>query len=420
MLDIKWIIKNQEIYFNNLKKRESYDLSFFEDLISLDLKRRELIQQIEILNNRKNEIAKILSSKEKVLNFEEFKLEAKEIRPKTQNLEQELLEIERNLNDILLKLPNILDDTVPFIENKLENIEVYKFLEPKKFNFEIKDHLTIGENLKMLDPGRAVKMSGSRFMISSNLIAKLERALQNFFLDHCAEFGYTEYSIPYLISKDSALRAGQLPKFEEEIFKTTDGKYLISTSEMAIANLYADEFLDLERLPIRICSFSPCFRSEAGSAGRDIKGLIRLHQFNKVETFCITKAGNSEKEHERMIDCSEELLKKLELPYRKMLLCTQDTSFCAAKTYDLEVWFPTQNTYREIASCSNTKDFQSRRANIKIKTANGVEFIHMLNASCLPIGRTLAAIIENYQNSDNSFNVPEILIPYMNGVKKIS
>lgn len=419
MLDIKFIIKNQDFYKENLKKRESYDINLLKKIEESYLIKNDLLKKIEELNSKRNIIAKELSSKIEKNLLEIKKEEARNIKLEIQELEVCFKEVELNLLDLVSRLPNILDEKVPYKKDTLENVEILKFGKIREFDFEPKDHLTIGEDLKMLDSQRAVKISGSRFMISRSLISKLERALMNLFLDHCEEYNFIEHSVPYLISSESAFRAGQLPKFEEEIFKTTDNRYLISTSEMAIANIYSNEFISYEELPLRICSYSPCFRREAGSAGKDTKGLIRLHQFNKVELFSIVKASESEKEHERMIACSEDLLKKLELPFRKILLCSQDTGFAASKTYDLEVWFPSQKQYREIASCSNTKDFQARRANIKVKIGEEKEFAHMLNGSCLALGRALACIIENFQNADGSINIPNALVRYMNGAKII-
>lgn len=407
MLDIKKILNNFDFFLDNLKKRESYDLSNVNEIKIFDKKRKELISELELLQRKRNEIAKQNS-----VNKEQIIEEAKNIKISIQKLEENLRKIEDDLQNLMLQFPNTLQDSVPYIENKLENVIISKFLEPTKFSFNPLDHVEIGKKYGF-DFDRAVKMSGTRFCISHGMIRKLERALERFMLSVCLEFGYEEYLFPLLLTKESATRAGQLPKFEEDIFKTTDGKYLISTSEMSAANLYADEFIEKEKFPIRICSFSPCFRSEAGSAGKDTKGIIRQHQFYKMETFCIVEPEKSNEEHERMVQCSEEVLKRLKLPYQKILLCAQDTGFCASKTYDLEVWIPSQNCYREIASCSNTTDFQSRRSNIKFKDGDKKLYPHMLNASCLPIGRTVVAIIENCQKEDGSFEIPEILKDYI-------
>lgn len=325
------------------------------------------------------------------------------------------------LENFLATIPNILDASVPDGKSEDDNLEIRKFGTPKKFNFTPKAHFEVGEDLKLLDFEKTAKISGARFASYYGNLAKLERALASFMLDVAsAEFGYTEVAVPFLIKADAAFGTGQLPKFEEDLFKTTNDYYLIPTAEIPVTNLVRDSILEEKELPLRYTAYTPCFRSEAGSAGKDTRGLVRMHQFSKVELVSITTPEKSSQEHERLTSCAEEILKKLELPYRLISLCSGDIGFGASKTYDIEVWLPAQDKYREISSCSNFKDFQARRMKARFRRENGTaEPVHTLNGSSLAVGRTIVAILENYQQEDGTVLIPEILKKYMNGVIKL-
>jgi len=325
------------------------------------------------------------------------------------------------LQDKLAGLPNLPFADVPEGEDEDSNVELRKVGEPTKLSFEPKDHADLGEALGMMDFETAAKMSGSRFVVLSGLLSRLDRALAAFMLDlQTDEHGYTETTPPFLVWDKALFGTGQLPKFEEDLYKTTSDHYLIPTAEVSLTNIVRESIIDPETLPMRMTAHTPCFRSEAGSAGRDTKGMIRQHQFNKVELVSITKPEDSEAEHERMLDCAEEVLKRLKLPYRVVELCTGDLGFGARRTFDIEVWLPSQDTYREISSCSNCGDFQARRMNARYKFADkDNRFVHTLNGSGLAVGRTLVAVLENYQNEDGSITVPEALVPYMGGVTVI-
>ena len=325
------------------------------------------------------------------------------------------------LNNLLASLPNLPFDNVPDGENEDENVEIRKVGTPTKLGFEAKAHDDLGEALGMMDFEAAAKMSGSRFVVLSKKLARLDRALAAFMLDiQTDEHGYTEHVPPSLVWNKALYGTGQLPKFEEDLFKTTGEHYLIPTAEVSLTNLVRESIVEEDSLPRRYTAHTPCFRSEAGSAGRDTKGMIRQHQFNKVELVSIVKPEDSEAEHERMLGCAEEILKRLDLPYRVVELCTGDMGFGARKTYDLEVWLPSQDTYREISSVSNCGDFQARRMNARYKAGEkDNRFVHTLNGSGLAVGRTLVAVLENYQNADGSITIPSALIPYMGGVKVI-
>ena len=328
--------------------------------------------------------------------------------------------IDEKLNEILSTIPNVPDASVPLGKDENDNVEIEKFGEPRKFSFTPKAHDEIGENLKMLDFEQSSLMSGARFSTLSGGLARLERALSNFMLDMAVENNYVEVSPPNLVKSDAMRFSGQLPKFSEEAFVTTDGYWLIPTSEVSLVNLVAKKTLAQSDLPMRFTAYTPCFRREAGSAGKDTKGLIRQHQFKKVELVSITTPQDSQAEHERMTDISCEILRRLELPFRKILLCSGDMGFAAVKTYDLEVWLPSQGKYREISSCSNCGDFQARRGAIKFKNKEGKGgFVHTLNGSALAVGRTLVAVLENYQEEDGSVKVPGVLVSYLGGVEVI-
>ncbi len=321
------------------------------------------------------------------------------------------------LQAMLASIPNVPFSDVPEGEDEDGNIELHTFMEPTKLDFEPKDHADLGEALGMMDFETAAKMSGSRFVVLSGMLSRLDRALAAFMLDlQTEEHGYTETTPPFLVWDKALYGTGQLPKFEEDLYKTTVDHYLIPTAEVSLTNIVRESIVDAEKLPIRMTAHTPCFRSEAGSAGRDTKGMIRQHQFNKVELVSIVKPEESEAEHKRMLGCAEEVLKRLKLPYRVVELCTGDLGFGARRTFDIEVWLPSQDTYREISSISNCGDFQARRMNARYKHAEkDNRFVHTLNGSGLAVGRTLVAVLENYQNADGTITVPEVLVPYMGG-----
>ncbi|NLM96161.1 MAG: serine--tRNA ligase, partial [Halanaerobiaceae bacterium] len=343
--------------------------------------------------------------------------EMKDVSNKIKNYDDKLKGIEDELNEILLGIPNIPHDSVPSGESDKDNVEIYRWGEPRKGSFELKPHWELGEQLDLLDFERAGKVTGARFTFLKNDGARLERSLVNFMLDlHVKKHGYTEVFPPFIVNADSATGTGQLPKFAEDMFKLEGHNfYLIPTAEVPVTNLYRDEILDAESLPIYHTAYSACFRSEAGAHGRDTRGIIRQHQFNKVELVKFVKPEDSYEELESLTKDAEEVLQLLGLPYRKVVLCTGDLTFSSAKTYDLEVWMPGVGVYREISSCSNFEDFQARRAGIRYRPAPDAkaEFVHTLNGSGLAIGRTLAAILENYQNEDGSISIPEVLWDYM-------
>ena len=326
------------------------------------------------------------------------------------------------LDDILASLPNLPFEDVPDGDDEEANIETHKWGEPKGYNFEPKAHDELGADLGMMDFETAAKMSGSRFVLLTGLLSRLDRAIAAFMLDlQTGEHGYTETTPPILTRANAMYGTDKLPKFEEDLFKTTNGYYLIPTAEVPLTNIVRESIVDPDTLPRRYTAHTPCFRSEAGAAGKDTKGMIRQHQFNKVELVSITKPEDSEAEHKRMLGCAEEVLKRLKLPYRVVELCTGDLGFGARRTFDIEVWLPSQDTYREISSCSNCGDFQARRMNARYKHAEkDNRFVHTLNGSGLAVGRTLVAIMENYQNEDGSITVPDVLVPYMGGVEVIS
>ncbi len=424
MIDINYVRENKEDFINNLKKRGGYDESIVEKILNIDSNRRQIIQLIESLRNAKNEKTRIISAiKDKnVKKYEEIYLDIKHINQKLEELDTTKGNSDE-LTEILDKIPNTLADDVPvgFDESDNKLIRSYRDKPEDLFSSEESNHYLIGEDLGMMDFEAATKMSGSRFVVLKNDLAKMERALANFMLDiHTEKFGFTEVVPPFIVKEEAMYNAGQLPKFAEDSFLTTDGFRLIPTAEVSLVNLVQNSIIYHEELPLRYVAYTPCFRSEAGSAGRDTRGMIRLHQFSKVELVSITAQDNSEAEHEYILNASEEILKTLDLPYRVMLLCSGDTSFASRKTYDIEVWLPGQGKYREIASCSNCWDFQARRLKARYKEHNSKQnkFVHTLNGSGLPIGRTIVAILENYRNEDGSITIPDALVPYM-GKKKI-
>ncbi|HFR3573271.1 TPA: serine--tRNA ligase [Streptococcus suis] len=389
----------------------------------LDEKRREILVTVEELKAERNTVsAEIAQAKRNKENADDKIAAMQKLSADVKNLDAELLEIDEKLNAILAVLPNTPHDSVPVGTDEEENMEVRRWGTPREFTFEPKAHWDLGEDLDILDWERGAKVTGARFLFYKNLGARLERALYNFMLDeHIAE-GYQEIITPYMVNHDSMFGTGQYPKFKEDTFELADTNFvLIPTAEVPLTNYYRNEILEEKDLPIYFTAMSPSFRSEAGSAGRDTRGLIRLHQFHKVEMVKFATPEQSYDELEKMTANAENILQKLGLPYRVLALCTGDMGFSAAKTYDLEVWIPAQNAYREISSCSNTEDFQARRAQIRYRDAadGKVKLLHTLNGSGLAVGRTVAAILENYQNEDGSVTIPEVLRPYMGGVDVI-
>lgn len=389
----------------------------------LDAKRRDVLVTVEELKAERNTVsAEIAQAKRNKENADDKIAAMQKLSADVKNLDAELLEIDEKLNAILTVLPNTPHDSVPVGADEEENVEVRRWGTPREFTFEPKAHWDLGEDLDILDWERGAKVTGARFLFYKNLGARLERALYNFMLDeHIAE-GYQEIITPYMVNHDSMFGTGQYPKFKEDTFELADTNFvLIPTAEVPLTNYYRNEILEEKDLPIYFTAMSPSFRSEAGSAGRDTRGLIRLHQFHKVEMVKFATPEQSYDELEKMTANAENILQKLGLPYRVLALCTGDMGFSAAKTYDLEVWIPAQNAYREISSCSNTEDFQARRAQIRYRDAadGKVKLLHTLNGSGLAVGRTVAAILENYQNEDGSVTIPEVLRPYMGGVDVI-
>lgn len=419
MLDIKWIRENPEKFDAAMIARNNEARAL--ELLKFDEEKRKKTFLIQELQSKRNKFAKDIAEIKKAGGDASLFLEdSKKVNAELIAAENDF-SIDEKLNEILATLPNIPHDSVPIGFDENDNVEIEKFGTPKKFSFTPKAHDDLGENLKMLDFDQSALMSGARFSTLSGSLARMERALSNFMLDVAQENNYTEVSPPNLVKSNAMFNSGQLPKFAEDAFKTTDDYWLIPTAEVSLVNLVAKKTLVESDLPIRFTAYTPCFRREAGSAGKDTKGLIRQHQFKKVELVSITTPEQSKTEHERMTNVSCEILRRLELPFRKILLCNGDMGFCAQKTYDLEVWLPSQEKYREISSCSNCGDFQARRGSIKYKNKDGKNnFVHTLNGSALAVGRTLVAILENYQNEDGSINVPEVLLSYMNGIKKIS
>lgn len=393
------------------------------DIKELDAKRREILVTVEELKAERNTVsAEIAQAKRNKENVDDKIAAMQKLSADVKNLDAELLEIDEKLNAILAVLPNTPHDSVPAGADEEENVEVRRWGTPREFTFEPKAHWDLGEDLDILDWERGAKVTGARFLFYKNLGARLERALYNFMLDeHIAE-GYQEIITPYMVNHDSMFGTGQYPKFKEDTFELADTNFvLIPTAEVPLTNYYRNEILEEKDLPIYFTAMSPSFRSEAGSAGRDTRGLIRLHQFHKVEMVKFATPEQSYDELEKMTANAENILQKLGLPYRVLALCTGDMGFSAAKTYDLEVWIPAQNAYREISSCSNIEDFQARRAQIRYRDAadGKVKLLHTLNGSGLAVGRTVAAILENYQNEDGSVTIPEVLRPYMGGVDVI-
>ncbi len=423
MLDIKWIRENPEALDAALAKRGAEPLS--QSLIALDEKRRSAVQKAQDLLSRRNAASKEIGAAMAQKNAEladKLKAEVAEIKETLPAAEEEERALSTELNDQLSRIPNVPLDEVPVGKDEHDNVVTRIVGERPRWNHTPKEHFEIGEALGYMDFERATKLSGSRFTVLTGPLAKLERALGQFMIDlHTTEHGYTEVSSPLMVRGEALFGTGNLPKFEEDLFKTTDGRYLIPTAEVTLTNLVREEILDQEKLPLRFTALTPSFRSEAGSAGRDTRGMLRQHQFWKCELVSITDAESSIAEHERMTACAEEVLKRLGLHFRTMTLCTGDMGFGSRKTYDLEVWLPGQNTFREISSCSVCGDFQARRMNARYrgKDDKATKFVHSLNGSGTAVGRCLIAVLENYLNEDGSVTIPDALLPYMGGLTKI-
>lgn len=421
MLDIKMIRQNVAMVKEKLATR-NVDEAKINEFVALDEKRRAELVKVEELKKLRNdvsgEIAQLKRNKE---NADDKIAQMKKVGEEIKALDEQIAKIDEELTAIATTLPNLPHESTPIGKDEDDNVEVRRHGTVREFDFEAKPHWEIAENLGILDFERGAKVSGSRFVFYKGLGARLERAIYNFMLDEHGKEGYTEVIPPYIVNSHSMFGTGQFPKFKEDVFQLANTDLtLIPTAEVPLTNYYNGEILDEADLPVYFTALSPSFRSEAGSAGRDTRGLIRLHQFNKVEMVKLTKPEESYNELEKMTQNAENILQKLNLPYRVVALSTGDMGFSAAKTYDLEVWIPAQDTYREISSCSNCEDFQARRAMIRYRDENGkVQYVHTLNGSGLAVGRTVAAILENYQNEDGSVTIPEVLVPYMGGVTKI-
>ena len=424
MLDIKVIRENSTWVKNKLAAR-GVTAAEIDDLLKLDEQWRALLTQTEDLKAQRNRTSKaIATAKQDHQDVSDQVQAMKKVGQQIAADDQKLKEIEAKLQYILVRLPNIPADSVPVGPDESYNVEVRKWHQPREFSFEPQSHWEIGENLGILDFDRASKVAGSRFVYYLGLGAKLERAIYNFMLDQHEADGYQEVIPPYLVNNDAMFGTSQFPKFKEDVYTIIDEDRpltLIPTAEVPLTNYYREEILTEDQLPAYLTALTPCFRSEAGSAGRDTRGLIRMHQFNKVEMVKFCKPEDSYDELEKLTADAERILQKLELPYHVVTLASGDASFSSAKTYDLEVWMPQQNTYREISSCSNCTDFQARRAQIRYRDAQGkLHYVHTLNGSGLAVGRTVAAILENYQNADGSVTIPKVLVPYMHGIEKIT
>ena len=423
MLDIKFIRENPSLIKEAMKNRNNEMDERIDEVLSIDKKRRELTGKVESMKAEQNVVSKkIPQMKKNGQDTSEIMSQMKKLSDEITELNLELSNLEETQRDILLSIPNVPNKDVPIGKDDSDNVEVRRWGEPVSFDFEPKAHWTIGKDLDILDPERAAKVTGTRFHFYKNLGARLERALVNFYLNTHTKNGYTEIMPPFMVNRASMTGTGQLPKFEEDAFKISSEDYfLIPTAEVPVTNYHRDEILDGEKLPIKYCAYSACFRAEVGSAGRDTRGVIRQHQFNKVELVKFVDPAKSYEELESLTHDAEALLQKLGLPYRVVCLSTGDLGFSSAKTYDIEVWMPSYNRYLEISSCSNFEDYQARRASIRFKMdkKEKAKFVHTLNGSGLAVGRTVAAILENYQNKDGSVTVPEVLREYM-GTDRIS
>lgn len=426
MLDLNFVRENIDAVRQAMANR-NFPPDILDKFADMDTERRSLISESDAINQKRNaaskEIGELMKAGDRDA-AEARKAEVAGLKDRQSELEKLRDDAETAMRDLLANLPNMPADDVPVGPDESANVEIRKWGEPREFDFQVKDHVDIGESLGILDLERATKIAGSRFAILNGAGARLERALINFMLDvHTREHGYTETLPPFLVNRAALFGTGQLPKFAEDLFHLTDERQfaLIPTAEVPVTNYYADEILDAADLPKQFTAYTPCFRSEAGSYGRDTRGLIRQHQFEKVELVKITLPEESESEHEMLTGNAEKILQLLGLPYRTVILSTGDMGFGARKTYDIEVWLPSQNTYREISSCSNCGDFQARRMNLRFRRSGGAkpEFAHTLNGSGLAVGRTWIAILENYQQADGSVIIPDILRPFMGGMERI-
>lgn len=423
MLDVR-ILRNDPERVRESQRKRGESPEVVDQFLKLDGRRRELLAEVEILKAKRNSVSQEVAKLKKAgQDAEPLIVEMREVGDRIKELDDELREVEENVNFLLLTIPNIPHESVPFGKTEDDNVEIKKWKEARAFEFKPKPHWEIAENLGVLDFEAGGKVTGSRFVFYKGLGARLERALINFMLDiHTGEHGYTEILPPFIVNRASMTGTGNLPKFEEDAFKLLDSDYfLVPTAEVPVTNLHRDEILQNEDLPRYYVAFTPCFRSEAGSAGRDTRGLIRMHQFNKVEMVKFTHPENSYEEWKKLIQNAETILERLDLPYRVLNMCSADLGFGPAKKHDLEVWMPGVDQYREISSCSNFEDFQARRANIRFRRDAKAkpEFVHTINGSGLAVGRTVAAILENYQQADGSINIPDALVPYMGGIKTI-
>ena len=419
MLDIKMIRQNTDEIKERLATR-GVKAEKIDALLEKDKRRRELLVETEGLKQKRNEVsAEIANAKRNKQDATDAIKEMREVGAKIKSLDEELEEVEATVKDMASRLPNLPNPTIPVGPDESANVELRKVGTPREFDFEPKAHWDIGEDLGILDFDRGAKVSGARFVYYKGLGARLERAVYNFMLDEHAKEGYTEMLPPYIVNAQTMYGTGQFPKFKEDVYQVNgEDMTLIPTAEVPLTNYYRDEVIPMEKLPVYFTALTPCFRSEAGSAGRDTRGLIRMHQFNKVEMVKFSKPENSYDELEKMTQNAGNIMEKLGLPYHVITLSTGDMGFSAAMTHDLEVWMPAQNKYREISSCSNCEDFQARRAHIQYRDENGkLNFVHTLNGSGLAVGRTVAAILENYQNEDGSVTVPEALRPYLGGLE---
>ena len=423
MIDIKILRNEPEKLVEALKRRKDTKVDI-DGLLEYDKKRREILYQVEQMKSKQNTISKQIPAlkkegKDTAPIFAEMKVLSDDIK----KYDDEIRELDAKIEEIMYTIPNFPNPTVPDGDTDADNVEVRRFMEPTKFDFEPKAHWDLGEELGILDPATAAKITGTRFTVYKGFGAQLERALVNFYLDtHTTKNGYKEIFPPFMVHRNSMVGTGQLPKFEEDAFKVANTDYfMVPTAEVPVTNMHRDEILDGNKLPLKYVAYTACFRAEAGSAGRDTRGLIRQHQFNKVELVKFTKPEESYAELEKLVNDAESVLQLLKLPYRVVKICIGDLGFTAAMKYDIEVWMPSYGRFVEISSCSNFEDFQARRANIKFKNSakDKAQLVHTLNGSGVAIGRTVAAILENYQNADGTVTVPEVLVPYMRGTTVI-
>ncbi|GBD39258.1 Serine--tRNA ligase [bacterium HR37] len=424
MLDLRFIRENLDYVKRRIQERGV--IIDFDKLLTIDEERRKVIQEVEKLEHERNVGSKKvgeLKRSGKLREAEELQLSLKSLSEQVKQLSEKRNQVEEELRNFLLNIPNIPHSSVPYGKDSSDNVEIRRWGEPKKFDFTPKDHVEIGKELDILDLDRAAKITGARFALYKGLGARLERALINFMIDlHTNHHGYTEVLPPFIANRESFIGTGNLPKFEEDLFKLEGTDFfLVPTAEVPVTNIHRNEILPEEELTKKYVAYTPCFRKEAGSYGKDVRGIIRQHQFNKVELVKFTTPDSSYEELESLTQDAAHVLELLELPYRIVLLCTGDLGFASAKTYDIEVWIPSENTYREISSCSNFEDFQARRANIRYRPKEGGKprFVHTLNGSGLAVGRTVVAILENYQEPDGSVTIPKVLVPYMGGIEKI-